>query len=84
MITINNVAFHEEPGSCGTCPFLFIPGKDAPSFLPSGGDSSGKHHCTLFDEWHHSWAGCPRRCRKLFRKAFSFPDGYKLVITNRE
>ena len=60
MITINDHNFYEEPGSCGTCPFLFIPGKNAPSFLPSGG------------------------CRKIFRKAFTYPDGYKLVIVAKE
>lgn len=83
MITINDTPFYEEPGSCGTCPFLFIPGKNAPSFMPSGG-SSGTHHCTLWDEWHHSWAACPRRCKKLFRQAFAYPDGYKLVIVAKE
>lgn len=78
MITINDKDFYEEPASCGTCPFLFVPGRDAPSFFPTG--KIGKCHCVQFDEWHHTWAGVPLRCKKLFKKAFSMPDGSVLVI----
>lgn len=80
MFYINDKAFYDKPTSCGTCPFLFIPGKDAPSFLPSGGGTGGKCHCTMWDEWHHTWANCPHRCQKLFKAALQYPDGERLVI----
>ena len=72
MIYINGIAFYQEPGSCGTCEFYCSYGSN---FHPS---SDG--YCPLFDEQHHSWATPPRRCQKLFRAAFRFPDGENLVI----
>lgn len=82
MIIINGKTFYEEPGSCGTCPFLFIPCKDAPGFLPSGGGQS-KYHCTMFNEMHASWRSVPPRCRRIFKKAFGFPEGSVLVICSK-
>jgi len=73
MIYINNTPFYDEPGSCGTCAF----------FLSGGSQMcpSDKGICTLFSEEHHTYIYPPRRCKKIFKKAFSFPDGARLVIT---
>lgn len=73
MITINETTFYDKPGSCGTCPF-FVSGS---THLQPG---MGKGHCIMFDEMHHSYINPPRRCQKLFNKAFRMPDGSKLVI----
>ena len=81
MITINGKKFYEEPTSCGTCPFLFVPGRDLPSSMQQHSD---KYHCTLFDEMHASWIKPPRRCARLFRNAFKHPEGTDLVITRSE
>lgn len=82
MIVISGIKVYDEPTSCGTCPFLFIPGKDAPSIIQNLSSGRGtSHHCTMFDEWHHTWANPPRRCAKLFKKAFRYPEGTELVIT---
>lgn len=37
-------------------------------------------HCTMFNEMHHSYINPPRRCQKLFNKAFRYPEGTKLSI----
>ena len=73
MITINGVPFHDEPGSCGTCPFFY---SGSTHFIAN----PGKGHCTLFDEFHHSYINPPRRCRKLFKRAFGMPDGSRLCV----
>jgi hypothetical protein len=38
----------------------------------------------VFGEMHRSWINPPRRCQKLFNKAFRMPDGSKLVIVRKE
>lgn len=73
MVTINGEIFHDKPGSCGTCPF-FTNGRT--SRFP--GTEIG--FCRMFDENHRSWINPPRRCQKLFNKAFRMPDGSDLVI----
>ena len=77
MITINGTTFYDKPGSCGSCPFF-----------DNGGTSSfhGSEigYCRLFDEMHRRWINPPRRCQKLFNKAFRMPDGSKLVIVRKE
>ena len=76
MIYINGTPFYDEPGSCGTCEFYSSSGsKLAPS---------DDGYCPLFDERHHSWATPPRRCQKLFKAAFGFPNGERLVIVGKE
>lgn len=77
MVTINNEKFYDKPGSCGTCPF-FDNGK---THLHPG---SERGYCRLFDEMHRSWINPPRRCQKLFNKAFRMPDGSKLIIIRKE
>ena len=67
MVRINGQTLYEEPGICGTCPFLMT--GNIPSPLP--GTPSQRGHCILWDETHHTWAATPRRCAKLFRKAFA-------------
>lgn len=74
MIRINGKEFYDMPGSCATCPFFF------------SGDSGMCHPdtglCTLFNEKHKVWIDPPKRCAKLFRKAFRMPDGSDLVSVN--
>jgi hypothetical protein len=72
MIKINGIAFYEEPGSCGSCPFFSSGSSD---LCPQD-----KGVCSQWRETHHSWANPPRRCKKLFKSAFRFPDGIELVI----
>lgn len=84
MITINGRSFYEVPTSCGTCPFLFVPGRDAPSFFPSSSSTNPLCNCTLFDEWHRVCTSPPRRCVKLFTAAFKFPEYSTLVITKKD
>ena len=77
MITINDIVFYDKPGSCGSCPFF-----------DNGGTSSfhGSEigYCRLFDEMHRRWINPPRRCQKLFNKAFRTPEGSRLVIVRKE
>lgn len=80
MVIINGTKFYEQPTSCGTCPFLFIQGRNTPSILPSSTSVNATHHCKMWDEWHRSYKSVPRQCEKLFRKAFKFPEGTELAI----
>ena len=73
MIIIDGIKLYYEPGSCGTCEFLQTGNSDL--------YRSNKGFCALFEEVHHTWCSVPRRCAKLFKKAFAYPDGTKLVIT---
>lgn len=77
MITINGTTFYDKPGSCGSCPFFDNGGTS--SFH---GSETG--YCRLFDEMHRRWINPPRRCQKLFNKAFRMPDGSNLVIVRKE
>ena len=78
MITINGKTFYEEPTSCGTCPFLYTGNTYAPVPVSRTTD---KGHCLLWDEMHFTWRSVPRRCSKLFSKAFAnYPEGSNLVI----
>ncbi len=74
-VFINGKKFTEEPGSCGACPFFF---NGRTEMTPS---ASPKGLCALFDESHSSYITIPRRCHKLFKKAFTFQEGENLVIT---
>lgn len=75
MITINGIRFSEYPSSCGTCPcFAFL----SPSPLIRMG------HCRMWNEMHHSYIDPPRRCRKLFKKVFEFPDGTDFELFENE
>lgn len=78
MLIINGYIFYEEPGTCGTCPFLVTGNTNAP--VPTV--SSNRGVCLQWNETHHTWAAIPRRCSKLFKKAFAagYPDGTKMVI----
>lgn len=73
MILINGERFYDKPGSCGTCPFF----NNGTTHLDSG---SRIGHCVMFNEMHHSYIDPPRRCQKLFNKAFKMPDGSNLAI----
>lgn len=76
MVKINGKEFHDEPGSCGDCPFM-----NAPRSRLGQCDKNG--HCLLFDEMHSRWRNIPWRCHKLFKKALTFPDGFELVLIQK-
>lgn len=76
MRKLNGAKFYEEPGSCGTCPFLLTGTTQTPIYVPA--QNTG--HCIMFDESHKVWRSVPRRCAKLFKKLFEYPDGCELVI----
>lgn len=76
MVTINNTAFYDKPGSCGTCPFFT---NGASRFC-----NVSKGYCRMFDEMHHSYINPPQRCQKLFNKAFRMPDGSNLAIVVKD
>lgn len=81
MIKINGKTFYDKPGSCGTCPFF----NSGNTYLSSQlGCSSSMGYCTMFQENHRSWINPPRRCQKLFNKAFRMPEGANLVIVRNE
>lgn len=73
MITINGKVFYDKPGSCGSCSFFFC---GSTHLCPN----RGKGICILFNEMHQSYINPPKRCQKLFNKAFRMPDGSDLVI----
>nr|DAJ04705.1 MAG TPA: hypothetical protein [Caudoviricetes sp.] len=73
MITINGKVFYDKPGSCGSCSFFFC---GSTHLCPN----RGKGICILFNEMHQPYINPPKRCQKLFNKAFRMPDGSDLVI----
>ena len=77
MITINGKPFYDKPSSCYSCPFF---NSGSTHLQPN----TGKGLCMLFDEEHHSYINPPRRCQKLFNKAFKMPEGSNLVIVFKE
>lgn len=81
MVTISGKIFHDKPGSCGSSSFF----SDGNTYLGSQlGCSSSMGYCMMFDENHRSWRTPPRRCQKLFNKAFRMPEGSSLVIVRKE
>lgn len=73
MITINGTIFYDKPGSCGSCPW-FNSGSTHLYHNP------GKGHCIMFNEMHRPYINPPKRCQKLFNKAFRMPEGSDLII----
>lgn len=69
MVTINGETFHSFPTYCNLCPFLL-----------SWGTRSSRGTCTLFGIQKNKYSDLSRRCRELFEKAGSYPDGAELVI----
>ena len=57
------------PCMCGNCPF----------FLAGRNDTMG--FCIEFNKHKSKWANIPKRCSKLFTKAFEL--GGDLVIVNK-
>lgn len=81
MVTINGKIFYDKPGSCDSCSFF----SSGNTYLGSRlGCSSSMGYCRMFDENHRSWRTPPRRCQKLFNKAFRMPEGSSLVIVAKE
>lgn len=81
MITINGEKFYEKPGSCGTCPFF----SSGTTYLSSKlGYYPEKGFCSLFLENHKTYINPPKRCQKLFNKAFKMPDGIALVVVQND
>lgn len=68
-MTINGKTFYEKPIMCGNCSF-FLAGRD---------DTMG--YCTAFEKHKSRWANLPKRCVKLFAKAFEM--GGDLVIVTK-
>lgn len=81
MLIINGFKFYEEPASCGTCPFLVTGNTNVPGIS----SYSDRGQCIQWDEEHHTWTHTPRRCAKLFKKAFATynDSGINLVITRK-
>lgn len=71
MIILNGKEFYDIPGSYATCPFFLMGGH---------GLQYDTGFCTLFEENHKTYINPPRRCMKLFRKAFRMPEGSELVV----
>ena len=82
MVNINGFDFYEEPGICGTCPFLITGNTNVPGISCH----SDRGLCIQWNEAHHTWANIPRRCKKLFKSAFALynDSGETLVITKKE
>lgn len=82
MVIINGKSFYEVPSSCGTCPFLLTGNTDCPGVV----SAYSKGVCIQWNETHHSWANIPKRCERLFKKAFKqYNDcGMNLVITKKQ
>ena len=80
MRILNGKKFYEEPTSCGTCPFFY----NGTTHTPVSDRGSTTGHCQQFDEYHKSWRSVPRRCAKLFKKLFEYPDGCELVIVKKK
>lgn len=82
MVNINGFDFYEEPGICGTCPFLITGNTNVPGISCH----SDRGLCIQWNEAHHTWANIPRRCKKLFKSAFTLynDSGETLVITKKE
>lgn len=72
-VFINDKRFYSEPGICYECPF-FTSGTSDLTPVKKG-------FCMLFDETHSIYRYIPRRCHKLFKKAFTYPEETHLVIT---
>lgn len=80
MKVINGIKFHEIPHICGVCP--------ASSGL-SGSHSSGwkqpsKVFCSFFSLSKGFYAATPKRCAKLFKKAFSLEAENLVIVINNE
>lgn len=73
MVIINDRKFYDKPGSCDSCPFFF----SGSTHLCT---NKGRGICTLFNEMHQPYINPPKRCQKLFNKAFRMPNGSNLVI----
>ena len=72
MVKINGKTFYDKPTSCGQCPFFFLGSSDiCPSVIGV---------CNMFNENHKFYINPPKRCQKLFNKAFRMPDGSELII----
>lgn len=48
-----------------------------------GGKESISGFCTLFDKKKGYYSNIPSRCKKLFDKARTYPNGAKLVIVQK-
>lgn len=77
MVTINGRTFYEFPFMCGECPFYLGNGR------MDGGKESISGFCILFDKRKGQYSDPPKRCKDIFDKARTFPDGTQLVITQK-
>lgn len=78
MVYINGNAVYDVPRFCGECT----------SYLSFGtqlgiGNAIDLGLCKLFDKQKRYWDNPPKRCKEIFEKAFTFPEGENLVITEK-
>jgi hypothetical protein len=76
MITINGFRFYDQPARCRDCSFY-----DDGTTERYEGRTPSLGLCVLWGEMHRPYCTVPRRCDKLFTKAFTFANGEELIIT---
>lgn len=74
MVWINGTEFQRKPLCCYECPFFLHFG------MMDGRRESQRGSCTLFGMNKNAYANLAKRCRTLFDKAFTYPDGEQLAI----
>lgn len=74
MVTINGKNFYNVPYMCGGCPFYLGFGR------ATADKDSLSGRCILFDKKKGYYSNIPKRCKTLFDKALTYPDGKELVV----
>lgn len=69
MVYINGRVFEYFPEFCYACPFF-----------SDWGQNKQRGTCTVFEKRKNKYEALSNRCRKIFDKAKTFPDGSELVI----
>lgn len=77
MVIINGIKFYGHKCFCGECAAW----NNSSTHLSQ--KDSGKGHCLLFDKMKNEYDKVPIRCKKIFDKAYNFPEGTELVITTK-
>ena len=72
MVYINGTQFEIFPECCYACPFFL-----------DWGQHQQRGTCTLFEKRKNKYDDLSNRCREIFDKAKTFPDGSELVIVQK-